>query len=170
MWNIYTEKDRILLSFMESPFKHKIRKHKIRKQTRKQSKDFEKSAIYEAKTPEPNYSEFGKEKADYIDRKGREYILAPNSAEIVQNFIRSGDIKHPEFEEPHPDIIMNWGTLIFWIRIPIHLRQTITFPDVENEWIEFYFLRDQILCRGKTGGLFVSGPKKKTGFIIIHNF
>ena len=42
----------------------------------KDIEDEESAAKYRYKTPEPNYSQFGKMKTEYIDDYGREYILA----------------------------------------------------------------------------------------------
>jgi len=134
------------------------------------SKDPEKTAIYEAKTPEPNYEEFGEIGADFIDFKHREYILATSEHQIVSKYARVGDIKFPDYTEPSLTKSEGVGTQIFWIRIPTHLRGTVDFPEPEDEWITMYFHRNQILCKGRTDGVYVSGPKKKTGFVILRNF
>lgn len=136
---------------------------------KKRPKDEERSAQYNAKTPEPNYSEFGKIGVQYVDMKGREYILARGS-ETVRQYVESGDITVPDFNEPDRQFTENVGTQLLWIRIPIHLRGTVEFPDSNREALTLYFVRDQVLCTGQTDGVFVSGPKKKTGFVVLRNF
>ena len=137
---------------------------------KRQSKDPEKTALYIAKTPEPNYSEFGKIGADYIDLKGREYIHATTEHQIVRNYVRVGEIDSPDYTEPSLTVEENVGTQIFWIRIPIYLRGAVDFPEPEDEWVTLYFAKNQILCKGRTDGVYTSGPKKKTGFVILRDF
>lgn len=131
--------------------------------------DIEKSKEYEAKTPEPNYSEFGKMGVEYIDLKGREYILAKEGT-LVNTYKSKGLIQTRTFFEPNRNRREIIGTQIFWVRIPIDLRGTVEFPQPDGEHLNLYFIRDQVICIGKTNGVFVSGPKKKTGFMILNNF
>ncbi len=135
---------------------------------KRRPRDPDKAARYAAQTPELNYSEFGKKKAQYVDLTGREYILA--TGKVTKGYVRSGDIKHPYFVEPDRELQETLGTQVFWIRIPIHLRGTVPFPEPEGENLQLYFARDQILCRGRTDGVFVSGPRKKTGFVVVRDF
>ncbi|KKL68000.1 hypothetical protein LCGC14_2129370, partial [marine sediment metagenome] len=131
-------------------------------------KDKNLSKQYEAKTPELNYSEFQKEGIEYVDLEGREYILAKGN--FRTNYVRSGDIQDPTFLEPDRELKQSVGTQIFWIRIPIYLRGTVGFPEPSGKLLSLYFVRDQILCTGETNGVYVSGPKKKTGFIVLKKF
>ena len=133
--------------------------------------DIHKSQRYKAKTPEPNYSEFKqllKKKNVYIDLLGREYLLAEGSAR--DNYTRRGYITNTKYREANPTLIEDVGTLLFWIRIPIKLKNHIPFPDPTDENLTLYFPRDQVICRGITDGVFYSGPKKKTGYVVIRNF
>lgn len=136
---------------------------------KKNPKDKKRSIEYKTKTPEPNYSEFQKIGTEYVDVQGREYILAKGGF-LKNGFERSGDIQDPTFLEPDPELKQSVGTQIFWIRIPIYLRGTVGFPEPSGKLLSLYFVRDQILCSGETDGVFVSGPKKKTGFIVLKKF
>ena len=62
------------------------------------------------------------------------------------------------------------GKQIFWIRIPIKLRGTITFPEPIGIKLELYFIEKQIICSGTLDSIFVIGAKKKTGWVILDNF
>lgn len=136
-------------------------------------KDPEKSAIYAAKTPEPNYSEFGKKGSiQYVDRDGREYRLAEPSSSLVRSHKRaslSGPWK-PFVEPGRLERNANYGTQVFWIRIPIYLRGNVDRPNPMGSTLSLYFIREQILCSGTTDGVFFSGPKKKTGYVMLKNF
>lgn len=133
--------------------------------------DIHKSREYSAKTPEPNYSQFKaqlKKKNVYIDLMGREYILA--SGDMRDKYVTQGFITSPDYKEPNPSSIESVGTLLFWIRIPIKLRNRVPFPDPEGEKLTLYYPKEQILCRAITDGVFYSGPKKKTGYVVMRNF
>ena len=126
------------------------------------------AAEYAARTPEPNYAQFGRIGAQYVDERGREYILA--TGPLVDAYVRAGDIQHPYFITPDPRGVHEMGTQIFWVRIPIRLRGSVEFPDPAGERLEMYFWREQIRCEGRVDGVFVSGPKKGTGYVIVRDF
>ncbi len=126
------------------------------------------AAEYAASTPEPNYAEFGKIGAQYVDRGKREYILA--TGPLADAHARAGDVSHPDFVSPDPKGVHDVGTQIFWVRIPIHLRGSAGFPDRAGEQLEMYFWREQVRCKGHVDGVFVSGPKKRTGYVIMKDF
>lgn len=139
--------------------------------TTKFTSDIRKSHRYAAKTPEPNYSEFNKllkRKNVYVDLLGREYILA--SGAMRDKFVGQGIITSPDFREPDPTSIESVGSLVFWIRIPIKLRGHTPFPEPSGEKLTLYYPKDQILCRAITDGVFYSGPKKKTGYVVLREF
>ncbi len=140
-------------------------------QKTKFTSDIHKSREYAAKTPEPNYSQFKKllkKKNVYIDSLGREYILATGA--MRDKYVAQGYITSEDFSEPDLNSIESVGTLIFWIRIPIKLRNWVPFPDPTGETLTLYYPKDQILCEAITDGVFYSGPKKKTGYVILRNF
>lgn len=131
--------------------------------------DRERSERYAAQTPEPNYSEFGELGVEYIDLSGREYRLARGP--LVRQYVQAGVVRDAEFTEPDRELRnQHLGTQVFWIRIPIHLRGSVGFPGAQGEHLELYFARDQVLCRGTTDGVYVSGPRKKTATIVLRDF
>ncbi len=136
---------------------------------RRPVQDRERSERYAAQTPEPNYSQFGQLGVQYVDFSGREYRLA--SGPIVRQYARAGAVRDVEFLEPDRQARkLHFGTQVFWVRIPIYLRGTVGFPDAQGEHLELYFTRDQVLCKGTTDGVYVSGPRKKTGTIVLRDF
>jgi len=146
-------------------FGSKIKRKEITKRFKRPPKNLKASSIYHAKTPQPNYSQFGK--ARFVDTFGREYKIG--KGKIVDNLIESGEMIFSKFDDPPLDKTVGWGTQVCWIRIPITLRGTVQMPEPENEEITLYHPHTQVLIKATTGGMF-NYPRAKTGYVILKNF
>ncbi len=129
--------------------------------------DVRRSDEYHGSTPEPNYSEFGRIGAEYVDALGREYILADGP--LRDAYVNSGD-QDPDFRRPDPRGTRTVGTVVFWVRLPVRLRGAVGFPEPTRDRLAMYFFSEQIPCEGFTDGVFFSGPKKKTGWAVVRDF
>lgn len=113
---------------------------------KKAPKDMERSAVYHAMTPEPNYSEMTQFfTPELVDRKGREYVLD-----------ETWEAGRGERQR-------------FWFRIPIRLRGRVNPPDAVGQHLELYRVLDQTLLRGITDGVFITGSEKRTGHLFLTN-
>lgn len=136
-----------------------------RKKYRKVNQDEEEVKEYRARNPQPNYSNF--KRPQYVDMSGREYKLA--TGDLVEQYINTGRISHPEFEQPPLSGESSWGTQLFWIRIPIYLRGNVEFPQAEGGVVTLYHEQSQVLCTGITDGVYY-GQRRKTGYIVLSKF
>ena len=128
--------------------------------------DADRSAAYAARTPEPAYAQFGV--PQYVDARGREYTLAGGTAR--QLLVRAGDITTPEFVQPDRERRQRVGKQLFWMRLPRTPDTSVAWPDADGEQLWLYFWRTQVLCRGVTDGVYLSGGRKKTGHVVLRNF
>ncbi len=106
--------------------------------------DVERSATYHAKTPEPNYVEFGERGPTHIDREGREYIVDASS---------TGDGRRVRL----------------FFRIPRRLHDNVLPPSPQGEELELYKVHDQTTLTGRTDGVFITSARKKTGHMFLLN-
>ncbi len=134
----------------------------------KRPRDPERAAEYAARAPEPNYSQFGRQRAQYVDQDGREYRLAAGEARDA--LVRAGDIQRPDYAEPSVHGRRAVGRQLFWVRIPIRLRGSVDFPPPRDHALSLYFVRDQVLCRGVTDGVYYTGPRKRSGSVVLRDF
>lgn len=144
----------------ESPLFEQSKQNKInRKKFKKQNQNVNTKKKYKAQYPQPSYSNFGK--AEFVDLTGREYKLAKKMMIGEDPILDMNSISLNSEKE--------WGTQIFWIKIPIWQRKSIGFPEAENEKITFYDPKTQVIATGTTDGVF-HGSKAATGYIVLRNF
>lgn len=125
--------------------------------------NIERSARYHERTPEPNYSQF---KAEYIDSKGREYALAR-----AGNFLEgNAGLDNGKFDTPPREGSVKAKRLLMFLRMPINQRWSVPIPDPDGEKLQLYHVATQVLCKSTTDGVFVSGPRARTGYIYMRDF
>jgi hypothetical protein len=114
------------------------------------------AAEYHALRPEPNYSQF---KAQFVDSRGREYALALHL-----------DDKTDPFESPPLTGSVKAKRLLLSLRMPIRQRHTVPLPEPDGEALELYHVATQVLCTAKTDGVWVAGPRQRTGSVYVRDF
>lgn len=123
---------------------------------------------YRAKYPFPNYTSF--RKPEYFDTYGREYKLAPESSELVQNLKTRGEPINTNYTSPHRTRNQTIGSLVMWMRIPIHTRNEVMFPEVvfEQNQLQLYHIESQVPLTATVKSVF-HRPNGKTGYAILTN-
>ena len=54
--------------------------------------------------------------------------------------------------------------------MPINQRHTVPPPEPDGEKLVLYFVAAQVLCTAKTDGVFVDGPRVRTGHVFVRDF
>ena len=80
--------------------------------------------------------------ADFIDDNGREYLIAKDSM-LRNSLIQDGSIKNNGVESINVDIGKEYGNEVFFIRLPVRLKATETFPS-NSERISMFHIATQI--------------------------
>lgn len=143
-----------------------------RRRRRLPERDPDRAAEYQRRHPEPNYSDFGRLGVEYYDSRGREYVLAKPGTEMRRLYEERGEIRSTKFAGPERRRFgvrkrrVRVGTQLFWVRLPRRLGASAEAPDPEGERLVLYFAPEQILCTGRTFGVFF-GPRKRTGFMLL---
>jgi hypothetical protein len=133
-------------------------------------RDPDRSAEYHRRHPEPNYSQFGRLGVEYYDKSGREYVLAKPGTPIRKLYEEHGEIRSTRFAGPvrrrgRPQRV-RVGTQLFWVRLPKRIGPRAAPPDPDGERLVLYFAPDQIVCTGRTHGVFF-GRRKRTGYMLL---
>lgn len=120
---------------------------------------------YWAKYPQPNYSAF--KTPDFVDQLGREYKKPVKDHRLPESLRESGKISANEVETPLYSELDN-GRTLFWIRIPIRLRDNVGFPSVSpfGETIRMLDVDKYVELVGKVEECYY-GPGRKTGYVIV---
>ena len=126
--------------------------------------DMASAAEYQARTPEPAYSQFIPE---YVDQHGREYALARAGAFLAKN---QDDVDNGAFDTPPRSGSARARRLLLFLRMPIAQRYTVPLPEPDGEELRLYFVATQVICIAKTDGVFVSGPRARTGHLYVRDF
>ncbi len=126
--------------------------------------DMASAAEYQARTPEPAYSQFIPE---YSDQYGREYALARAGGFLAQN---RDDVNNGVFDTPPRTGSVSANRLLLFFRMPINQRYSVPLPEPDGEELQLYFVATQVICVAKTDGVFVSGPRARTGHLFVRDF
>ena len=129
----------------------------------RRANDIEASASYHARRPEPNYSQF---QAEYVDHHGREYALA-RTGDLLE---AQTDVQNEIYDTPPLTGAVSVKRLLLWLRMPINQRHTVSLPEPDGEKLVLYYVAAQVLCTAKTDGVFVDGPRARTGHVFVRNF
>jgi hypothetical protein len=120
---------------------------------------------YKAKFPQPNYYNF--KQAEYVDNRGREYILGSGTKK--DQLIESGLITHKNYSQPPLHEGGSFGVQMFWLRIPIKRDKKISSEYEIDSRITLYHIKTQVECTGTIESVYI-GKSRKTGYAIIRNF
>lgn len=127
-------------------------------------KDIEASQKYKAKTPHPNYWEFGK--PQFIDLEGRQYRIA--NQKFIDKFIDSGTLIYPAPDELPLQKKEHWGTQVLFAKIP-RKSKGVQFPEPRVDSLELIHVDTQVVVTCRVESAFVY-PRAKTGHLIVNGF
>ncbi len=135
----------------------------------------EQSQEYHAKNPQFNYSEFSQVGAQYFDSKQRQYRFAMNSNPTRATLVKRGIIKTQEIQNPTYFLKIglltdefsgiDLGTQMVHIKLPIALRQRVSFPKRGDDF-ELYQPRSQTTLTGHIEKLHREA-NASTGYAIV---
>lgn len=122
-----------------------------RRQRRKRFHDVRQA--YHARTPQPNYSEFGK--AEFVDAHGRHYKIPPTDEQVLR--LLAGT-------DPRTT-----STRILWIRLPIRKGGSHMESPRQGDRLRLYQLRSQREATCLVEQNFM-GPRAATGYLRVTSF
>jgi hypothetical protein len=138
----------------------KERRHRFKRPPKNEKKGQE----YQAKTPHPNYWEFGK--PQYVDLQGRQYRIADKS--FIEKSIDSGMLIYPAPDELPLQKKEFWGTQALFVKIPKN-QKNVTFPEAGVDSLQLIHVDSQVIVKCSVESAFYY-PRSKTGHLIVKHF
>ena len=150
------------------PFDKHIFTNKEKKERRQRfkrpPKDIKASKKYEAKTPHPNYWEFGR--PQFVDMQGRYHRIADRK--VVDKFVDSGTLIYPAPDELSLQKKEFWGTQVLFTKIP-RKSKGVKFPEPGVDSLTLIHVDTQVIVQCFVDKAFYV-PRAKTGHLIVKDF
>lgn len=138
----------------------KERRHRFKRP----AKDIKASQKYKAKTPHPNYWEFGR--PQFVDLQGRYYRIA--GKKFIEKYIDSSLEIYPAPDNLSLQHSEYLGTQVLFMKIDKKLKD-VKAPEPDVDSLEMIHVDSQVIVTCSVYAAYVY-PRAKTGHLIVKNF